>query len=222
MYFYKNSVFFLLYAENRYISLILLLDWLPCKKVQKEWSEDATEEKNKRRESQEEKRRVVSRLLGGKRWEAVPENERRVNKRSNEGSERRNDPEKEWWLRERGMQGIGECEESERRRREDKRGIVLCGSPQLRFSLVAITTGRERTDKLTRWLETQRRRRACVSVCRRVWLSMQSCSSGVSGLFRVSGDDGSRLTFVSTPNSYFNFFMVPQQSRRTVISCKNK
>lgn len=64
------------------------------------------------------------------------------------------------------MQGVGESEESERRRKEDKRGIVLCGSPQSLFSLVAITTGRERTDKLTRWLETWSRSRACVFVCR--------------------------------------------------------
>lgn len=51
------------------------------------------------------------------------------------------------------MLGVRECRE--RKRREDKRSIVLCGSRWLLFSSVATTTARERTDKLTRWLETQ-------------------------------------------------------------------
>ncbi len=58
--------------------------------------------------------------------------------------------------RERGMEGFRDCTESEGRRRERQRGIVLCGSPRSLFALVAAATAGERTDKLTRWLETER------------------------------------------------------------------
>lgn len=43
-----------------------------------------------------------------------------------------------------GIKGLRECKEREGRRRGRQRGIVLCGSPQLLFALVAAATTRER------------------------------------------------------------------------------
>ena len=53
------------------------------------------------------------------------------------------------------------------KREKDKRGIVLCGSLRLLFALVATATTGERADKLTRWLETEKKQsvRLCVCVC---------------------------------------------------------
>lgn len=44
--------------------------------------------------------------------------------------------------RERGMEGLRDYTEREGRRRERQRGIVLCGSPQSLFALVAAATAR--------------------------------------------------------------------------------
>lgn len=65
--------------------------------------------------------------------------------------------------------------EGERERR--KRGIVLCGSLQSLFALVATVTTREQADKLTRWLETERRSRVRVRTCVCVCESVQSYCS---------------------------------------------
>ena len=45
--------------------------------------------------------------------------------------------------RERGMEGLRDYTGSEGGRRERQRGIVLCGSPQSLFALVATATARE-------------------------------------------------------------------------------
>lgn len=148
------------------------------------------------------------------------------NRRGRQGSGEKSQQMKQWgegkkkWSREgmmaegvrdAGSKGVHREREREREgregRREDKRSIVLCGSPWLLFSSVATTTAREETDKLTRWLETRREEaeRLCVRVqtervqgCFRIFRSLR---------WRRIKSDGSHL--------YINFSSLCRQGKST-------